>query len=103
MTNGGGCKKDPTDPESSRHGDAKESGGQTANANEAGDGPLFMSGSDLNSPFILAGEEVEIDTSKLGNGSSRARLHCRKAGWLSRRHLRQRHMGSRQMGCRHRA
>lgn len=63
-----GTQEDPTDPESSRHGDAKESGGQTANANDAGDGPAFMHGSDLKSSFIFAGEEVALDTSKLEAG-----------------------------------
>lgn len=60
-----GTQEDPTDVESSRHGDAKESGGQTKNVNEAGDGPAFMHGSDLKSAFIFLGEEVEIETSKL--------------------------------------
>lgn len=63
-----GIQTDPADVESAHHGDAKESGGDTANANEAGDGPAFMHGADLKAMYIMAGEEVAIDTSKLSPG-----------------------------------
>lgn len=60
-----GIQTDPTDPESSRHGDAKDSGGEKTNVLEDGSGPAFMHGSDLTAKFIMAGEEVDIDTGVL--------------------------------------
>lgn len=61
--------EDLADMESSRHGDAKESGGYADNLNEAADGPAFMHGSDLKAALILRGEEVALDTSKLTQGA----------------------------------
>ncbi len=63
-----GLYKDPTDVESGHNGDKKEGGGEAANVNEAGDGPAFMSGSDLTQPFIFSGDEVPVDTSMLTAG-----------------------------------
>lgn len=60
--------EDLADMESSRHGDAKESGGYADNLNAAADGPAFMHGSDLKAALILSGEEVALDTSKLAQG-----------------------------------
>lgn len=64
-----GVLEDPTDMESSRHGDAKASGGYADNLNEAGDGPAFMHGTDAAAQFILAGKEVAIDTATLASGA----------------------------------
>lgn len=64
-----GVLADPANVESSRYGDAKESGGYKDNLNEAGDGPAFMHGKDAAAQFILAGEEVAIDTAALTNGA----------------------------------
>jgi hypothetical protein len=64
-----GIQEDKNDPESARHGDAKESGGYKDNLNEAQDGPAFMHGSDLAAQVIMAGQEVPIDTGKLPNGA----------------------------------
>ena len=63
-----GTQEDPNDVESSRHGDSKDSGGQTTNANDDGSGPLYMHGTDLSDSFIYTGEEVEIDTTALELG-----------------------------------
>lgn len=59
---------DPADPGSSRRGDAKDSGGYSDNVTEDGSGPLFMSGTGTDVPFIFAGEEVDIDTATLAVG-----------------------------------
>jgi hypothetical protein len=64
-----GVQTDPTDVESARHGDAKESGGYADNVNEAGDGPASMHASDPAAQVIIAGEEIEIDTSALASGA----------------------------------
>jgi hypothetical protein len=61
---------DPTNVESPRHGDAKESGGYKDNINEAGDGPAFVHPSDPDAPFIPIGEEVAIDPSALEAGAT---------------------------------
>lgn len=54
--------------DSSRRNDKKDSGGYTDNINDAKDGPKFMSSKGAKEPFILAGEEVAIDTTKLAVG-----------------------------------
>jgi hypothetical protein len=63
-----GIQTDPEDVESAHHGDAKESGGDSTNVNEAGDGPAFMHGSDKSSQYILSGDEVPVDTTALSAG-----------------------------------
>lgn len=60
---------DPTDVESSRRSDAKESGGYKDNVNEAKDGPAFMNSEDLSNLYILTGQEVEIDVTQLTDGA----------------------------------
>jgi len=60
---------DPTNIESPRRGDAKDSGGYKDNINEAGDGPAFVHASDPAAPFIPLGEEVALDTSTLASGA----------------------------------
>ncbi len=65
-----GIQTDPTDVESAHHGDAKDSGGDTTNVNEAGDGPAFMHGGELTGGFIPAGQEIAIDTSLLSAGDT---------------------------------
>ncbi|MBW7883251.1 MAG: hypothetical protein H3C34_11565 [Caldilineaceae bacterium] len=62
-----GVRTDPT-AESGRVSDAKESGGYKDNVNEAGDGPAVMHGSDPAAAFIMAGEEVPVDTGALTVG-----------------------------------
>jgi hypothetical protein len=64
-----GTLTDPTDVESSRHGDAKESGGERANVNEAGDGPAFMSMLGVDAKYIFASEAVAIDPAMLSAGT----------------------------------
>lgn len=64
-----GTLEDPTDVESSRHGDAKESGGETTNVNDDKSGPAYMHSSDLTAMFILKGEETPIDTAVLSAGA----------------------------------
>ena len=59
-----GAQEDPADMESATHGDALESGGSLSNVNAAKDGPAFM-GADLTSSFIISGQQVAIDTTKL--------------------------------------
>lgn len=61
--------RDPADVESSRHGDAKESGGYSTNVNEAGDGPAFMSSTGADASFVLASEAVAIDPAMLSGGA----------------------------------
>ena len=61
---------DPSNMESSRHGDAKETGGYADNLNEAKDGPKFAHASDAAAKFIIAGNEVPIDLSKLKAGDA---------------------------------
>ncbi len=63
-----GTQEDPEDVESSRHGDAKESGGYSNNRNEEQTGPSFMHISDLGSPYIIGGEEVALDINMLEEG-----------------------------------
>lgn len=60
---------DPSDVESPRRGDAKESGGYKDNLNEAGDGPAFVHPTDPAAKFIPVGEEIAVDTSALENGA----------------------------------
>jgi len=62
--------EDPAEVESATHPDALESGGSASNTNEAKDGPAFVNGSDLASSFILTGQQVTIDTSKLATGAT---------------------------------
>ena len=64
-----GEQQDPTDVESAHHGDAKDGGGEAANANADGNGPAFMHSSDLANPFIFYGQEVALDTTLLAPGS----------------------------------
>lgn len=64
-----GEQRDATDIESSRHGDAKESGGYSTNVNETGDGPAFMSSTGADASFVLASEAVAIDPSMLSDGA----------------------------------
>ncbi|MDF1523605.1 MAG: ethylbenzene dehydrogenase-related protein [Trueperaceae bacterium] len=61
--------RDPSDIESSRHGDAKESGGYRTNANEAGDGPAFMGSLGADARYLLASEAVAIDPTLLAAGA----------------------------------
>jgi ubiquinol-cytochrome c reductase cytochrome b subunit len=56
---------DPNNPDSSRHGDAAESGGYQDNLATDKRGPAFMHQADLSTPFILAGQEAPVDTSRL--------------------------------------
>lgn len=60
---------DPTNVESPRRGDAKESGGYKDNINETKDGPAFMHPSDPAALYVPMGEEVAIDTSALEPGA----------------------------------
>ncbi len=60
---------DPTDVESSRRSDAKESGGYSDNVNEAKDGPAFIHSQDLSNLYLLTGEEVAIDMAQLSDGA----------------------------------
>ncbi len=59
---------DPADPESSRPNDAKDSGGYADNVNDDGSGPLYMSSKGTKEQFIMAGDEVDIDTAALAAG-----------------------------------
>ena len=62
--------KDPTDPGSSRPGDAKDSGGEKANTTEDKSGPAFMSPDGPKAEFILAANAVPVDTSLLTAGDT---------------------------------
>ncbi len=64
-----GTQEDPDDVESSRHGDAKESGGYANNRNEEKTAPSFVHSSDLEASFILDGEEVTFDADTLTEGT----------------------------------
>lgn len=59
---------DPADPGSSRPSDAKDSGGYSDNVNDDGSGPMFMSSQGTKEQFILAGDEIDIDTAALAAG-----------------------------------
>ncbi len=59
---------DPADPESSRYGDAKDSGGYSDNVNEDKSGPQYMNGAGITGDFIFKGDEVAIDTAALVAG-----------------------------------
>jgi hypothetical protein len=63
-----GLQTDPDDYESSRHGDSRDGDHYANNKNENGDGPIFMSGADLTSSFIISGDEIDLDTSVLSAG-----------------------------------
>ncbi len=63
-----GVQEDPADIESSRHGDAKDSGGEKNNATEDGSGPAFMSPSGPGPQPIMAAEAVALDMAKLAAG-----------------------------------
>lgn len=61
--------EDPTDVESSRRSDAKDSGGYKDNVNEEKTGPIFMSSKGSDVQFIMGGEEVDLDTTALKTGA----------------------------------
>ncbi|CAN5860817.1 hypothetical protein BH10CHL1_BH10CHL1_27130 [soil metagenome] len=63
-------QEDPAEMESGTHSDALKSGGSTSNVNKAKDGPAFMHRTDLSASFIITGEQVPVDTSKLAKGAS---------------------------------
>jgi hypothetical protein len=52
-----------------RRSDAVESGGNKANTAKDGKGPAFMNKSGVNAHYILAGEEVPLDMSKITSGA----------------------------------
>ena len=60
--------EDVTDPGTSRHGDAKDSGGEKKNVTEDGSGPMFMSPDGPGATFIMTATAVPIDTSLLSAG-----------------------------------
>jgi hypothetical protein len=64
-----GTQEDPTDVESSRHGDSKDSGGYADNRNEDKTAPIFLSSKGNDVQFIFSGEEVELDTASLQTGA----------------------------------
>ncbi len=64
-----GTQEDPTDVESSRHGDSKDSGGYADNRNEDKTAPIFLSSKGNDVQFIFSGEEVELDTTSLQTGA----------------------------------
>lgn len=59
---------DPTNFESSRRNDAKESGGYADNVNDEKSGPRYMSKNGADAQLIMAGEEVELDLTALAAG-----------------------------------
>lgn len=63
-----GTLEDPDDVESSRHGDARDGGGYSTNANDDGTAPAFMSSQGPDARFILAGDATELDASALSAG-----------------------------------
>jgi hypothetical protein len=63
-----GTLGDPDDVESSRHGDARDGGSYSTNANDDATGPAFMSSQGPDARFILAGDAIELDTSALSAG-----------------------------------
>lgn len=64
-----GPQTDPAEMESATHADAQTGGGSVNNVNKAKDGPAFM-GKDLAASFIITGDQVAIDTSKLTKGAA---------------------------------
>ncbi len=60
---------DPADAESATHPDENTGGGNLSNTNKEGDGPLYMHGTDLAARFIMTGEQIALDTSKLAVGA----------------------------------
>lgn len=52
-----------------RHSDANTGGGSKANNAADGKGPAFMNKSGLDAHYILAGEEVALDMSKISSGA----------------------------------
>jgi hypothetical protein len=64
-----GMRADPSDTESAHYGDTLEGGGEKLNQNESRNGPQYMNGEDVNSPYIFAGQEVPVDVSNLQTGA----------------------------------
>jgi hypothetical protein len=64
-----GLQKDPADTESAHYADAQDGGGEILNQDDARSGPVYMNGVDLNSPFILAGQEAPLDLTLLAAGA----------------------------------
>lgn len=60
-----GQQEDPANHESALHGDKLTSGGSLSNINKAKDGPIFMSSVDLSARYIMTGEQIALDTTKL--------------------------------------
>lgn len=63
-----GVLEDPASIDSSRHGDAKDSGGEKNNNTEDGSGPAFMSPSGPGPQPIMAAEAVPLDMARLAAG-----------------------------------
>ncbi len=63
-----GMRANPSDTESAHYGDKIESGGEKLNRNHDRNGPEYMNGKDLESPYIFAGQEVPLDVSLLQPG-----------------------------------
>ena len=59
---------DPTNFESSRRNDAKESGGYADNVNDEKSGPRYMSKNGATAQIIMAGEEVDLNLTALSPG-----------------------------------
>lgn len=57
------------DEETGRKNDAKDSGGEKANANEDGTAPIFMSAKGPQESFIFASDKVDLDLGKLSAGT----------------------------------
>lgn len=57
--------KDPITATSGRKNDANDGGGPKSNTNKDNTMPSFMNGKALDAKFIMAGEEVPLDVSKL--------------------------------------
>jgi hypothetical protein len=57
--------EDPEDIESATYPDAFNSGGNMPNSNKDKNAPIYMNGKDVNSTFIITGEQVALDISKL--------------------------------------
>lgn len=63
-----GIRADPTNVASAHINDALDSGGYTTNVNADGTGPMYMSSKGTKEQFIMAGDEIAIDTTKLAAG-----------------------------------
>lgn len=64
----GSTLEDPSDVESANHGDAKDSGGYSANAAEDGKSPAFMP-PNLDNPVLIKSEALPLDASVITEGS----------------------------------